>query len=471
MKLIKAIVCLLLSVCMVLPFAACGGADVTPKGDLNAVVTGSGETDSFTYNIYSDGTVGITKYTGGYTRHTVPSEIDGMQVSRIEEKAYFSAGLVKVTIPDCVIYIGDSAFEQNRELVSVKMSKNCLHIGSSAFYSCVELKKIEIPDCLEYIGSYAFTLTKWIDNHDEDFVIVGQGILIKYLGNDSEVTIPDEVRFLSTAFSAMNGRTYDNIIRFEKVNIGPNLEIIGDCAFNLCAYLKEITIPETVKYIGKRAFADCLSLTTVELPESITRIEDYTFWGCEGFREYTVPDHIEYIGYKAFGKCLNLEKLTLGSGVSYIDFTFIEETDYLTELNISEDNSFYCEEDLCVYNKDMTELFLYYKVKPDTLFVMPDSVVTVHEKALSGSQNLVEIYFSENLETIGLCAFQECRSIEYLHISDKLKLIANSAFVGCSAFTEIYYTGSREQWQEIEVGGNNIAFQNSYVNFDCTGDE
>ena len=110
MKTFKALVCILLAVCMILPFAACGKETIIPEGSLDAVVTGSGSNEDFTYNIYSDGTVGITKYTGGYTRHTVPSEIDGMQVSRIEEKAYFNAGLVKLTIPDSVIYIGDNQY-------------------------------------------------------------------------------------------------------------------------------------------------------------------------------------------------------------------------------------------------------------------------------------------------------------------------------------------------------------------------
>lgn len=471
MRKIKAIVSILLAICMVLPFSACGQAPVVVKGDLDAEITGTGKNETFSYNIYSDGTVGITDYYGGYTNHKIPSEIDGMQVSRIESKAYSAKGLVKVVIPDSVIYIGDSAFEQNRELVSVKMSENCLHIGESAFYNCISLKKVKIPDCLEYIGAYAFTLTKWLDNHKEDFVIVGNGILIKYLGDDKVVTIPEEVRFISTAFSAMNGRKIDKLVRFEKVIIGPNVQIIGDCAFNLCIYLAEVEIPDTVKSIGKSAFSECIALTDLVYPESITKIDDYAFYGCIGFKEYTVPEHIEYIGYKAFAKCLNLVTINIGKNVSYIDTSFIDESDFVTEINISEDNMYYSEEDLCLYDKDKTVLYLYCKFKPDDMYEMPDSVVRIHEGAMYDCQNLVEIYLSDNLEEIGVRGFEGCKSIEYLHISDNLKTVANSAFLNCSAFTEIYYTGSAEQWSEIEVGSNNIAFENTYVNYNCTGEE
>lgn len=466
MKKTKLLISLLLVFSLLLPLAACGGEEIEPIGDLDAQVTGSGSVEGFEYNVYSDGTVGITKYTGGYTRHTVPSEIDGMQVSRIEEKAYFDCGLVKVTIPDSVIYIGESAFEQNQELIKVDMSDNCLYIGAKAFYNCLELKKVDVPNCLESIGPYAFTLTEWLNSAKEDFVIVGQGILIRYLGHEREVTIPEEVRFISTAFTALNGRMDGIRSRLEKVNIGENVEIIGDCAFNLCTHLSDIKIPETVTYIGERAFADCVSITELEIPTSITRIEDYTFFSCEGLVEYTVPDHIQYVGYKAFGKCLNLEVLNIGSGAEYIDPTVVDESDLLAELNVSADNQFYTACDLTLYNKDMSILYYYHRYKPDTELHIPDSVVEIGRKAFYGATNLTEIYFSDSLEVIGLGAFDGCEGIEYLHFSDKLKVIGNSAFLNCPSFNEIFYAGTREQWDAIEVGENNIAFNGTFVNYE-----
>ncbi len=471
MSKLKTVICICLVICAVLPLCACGGADIVPVGSLDATVTGSGSNEDFQYNIYSDGTVGITKYTGGYTRHTVPSEIDGMQVSRIEEKAYFDCNLVKVTIPDSVIWIGNSAFELNRELVTVNMSNNCLHIGEKAFYNCQVLKNVVVPDCLEYIGAYAFTLTEWINSHEEDFVIVGQGILIKYLGHDREVTVPDNVRFISTAFATLNGRVDGIRSRLEKVVIGPNVEIIGDHAFSLCGFLADVNIPESITYIGKYAFADCVRLEKLEIPKTITRIEEGTFMGCEGFKEYTVPDHIEYIGAKAFAECLNLETLNIGSGVEYIDRTVVEASDWLSELNVSEENEVYSALDLCLYSKDMSELYYYHRYKADTYVEIPDSVKIIHKYAFMGAENIVELYLPENLEKISIGAFENCTSIEYLHVYDKLTKIESGAFLTCSQFTEVFYYGSKEQWEQIEVDQNNNSLLLSYINFDFTGEE
>lgn len=468
MKNTRRFISFLLLLAVLLGLCACGQSEIVPEGQLDATVTGSGVADGFEYDVYSDGTVGITKYTGGYTRHTVPTEIDGMQVSRICDRAYFDCGLVKVTIPDSVIFIGESAFEQNQELLKVNMSQNCKYIGTKGFYNCKKLKSIDIPDGLESIGPYAFTLTRWLNSRKEDFVIVGQGILIRYHGHESEVTIPPEVRMISTAFTALNGRDTGIRTGFDKVVIGDSVEIIGDCAFNLCTHLSEVVIPDSVTYIGERAFGDCISITELEIPESVKRIEDYTFYACEGLKEYTVPDHIEYVGYMAFGKCLNLEKLTIGSGASYIDPFVVNESDILAELCVSEDNEYYTASDLCIYNKDMTQLLYYHKYKPDTLVTIPDTVREIGRKALYGAENIVEIYFPAELETIRLGAFDGCSSIEYIHIGDKLRLIENSAFLNCPSFSEIFYSGTREQWDEIEIGENNLSFLATYVNYEWT---
>lgn len=52
---------------------------------------------------------------------------------------------------------------------------------------------------------------------------------------------------------------------------------IGDSAFQGCAYITEITIPNSVTVIGTRAFYGCLSLDRVLVPKSVTNIDEYAF--------------------------------------------------------------------------------------------------------------------------------------------------------------------------------------------------
>ena len=76
-------------------------------------------------------------------------------------------------------------------------------------------------------------------SNSKDFQIE-DGILIKYLGTDRDVVIPDSVT------------------------------IIGEKAFNKCKTIASIVIPNGVTGIGKYAFFECESLEKIELPRSLS---------------------------------------------------------------------------------------------------------------------------------------------------------------------------------------------------------
>ena len=74
--------------------------------------------------------------------------------------------------------------------------------------------------------------------------------------------------------------TGSSILAFNELQYFTSLENIANNAFNGCASLKQITIPDSVTSIGRGAFYDCTSLTSVYIPDSVTSIEDYAFYGC-----------------------------------------------------------------------------------------------------------------------------------------------------------------------------------------------
>lgn len=43
---------------------------------------------------------------------------------------------------------------------------------------------------------------------------------------------------------------------------------------------KEVEIPDNVTVIGESAFADCDSIESIFVPGSVKKIEDYAFYGC-----------------------------------------------------------------------------------------------------------------------------------------------------------------------------------------------
>lgn len=67
-------------------------------------------------------------------------------------------------MPDTVTYIGDNAFEHERDgfntdyskLIEIVLPEGLLTIGNYAFSDCRELKKIDIPSTVTNIGEGAF---------------------------------------------------------------------------------------------------------------------------------------------------------------------------------------------------------------------------------------------------------------------------------------------------------------------------
>ena len=102
--------------------------------------------------------------------------------------------------------------------------------------------------------------------NSKDWLIVN-GVIVKYMGNDHDITIPYGV-----------------------TEIGPK------AFYNKAFY--SIYIPEGVVKIGKRAFQDC-NLSEVSFPNSLKIIDDFAFKG-NCISKIILGSNTEYVGKEAF---------------------------------------------------------------------------------------------------------------------------------------------------------------------------
>ena len=123
---------------------------------------------------------------------------------------------------------------------------------------------------------------------DGDFIIEN-GVLIKYRGNDSDVTIPS------------------------------NVTSIGDYAFSGCDSLSSVTIPSSVTSIGHYAFASCDSLTGVTIPSSVTSIEYCAFGWCHNLSSAVILANITSIEESLFINCISLTRVSIPSSITNIE--------------------------------------------------------------------------------------------------------------------------------------------------------
>ena len=64
-----------------------------------------------------------------------------------------------------------------------------------------------------------------------------------------------------------------------------------------------VMIPQGIHTIGTGAFLLCINIKSIVIPEGVTEICDKAFYQCERLEEVILPDSVTHIGYSAFEMC------------------------------------------------------------------------------------------------------------------------------------------------------------------------
>lgn len=192
--------------------------------------------------IYDSGKGGfLPKYT----------EVDG----KIASLAYYAAqDMDDYVIPSKITDIGEFSFARSN-ISSVDIPEGVKSIGYGAFYHCDNLNNVVIPSTVENIDAYAFNNTPYMNQFksnvgSDEFLVVGDGLLLAYNGIGRSVNIPSGVKKICAAVFMDNKD-------IEAVYIPDSVESIESDAFRNCKSLNVIEGGNGIEYIGDRAFMGC----------------------------------------------------------------------------------------------------------------------------------------------------------------------------------------------------------------------
>lgn len=222
----------------------------------------------------------------------------------ITDYAYYGdTALTSYTVPANITKIGNFSFARSG-LESIHIPKGVTQIGYAAFYHCDNLKEISIPNTVTWIEPSAFAYTGWLNswagNADaNDFLIVGDGVLLSYKGNSRYVEIPSGV------------------------------ETIAPACFMGHEEIEGVKIPDSVTVIGEEAFMNCSSLQNVHGAENVKKIQDRAFKNTD-IREITIGEYVEKIGIGAFQCSDNNNRKVIFEGE---DLPQISHTDSTSRLS------------------------------------------------------------------------------------------------------------------------------------------
>ena len=204
---------------------------------------------------------------------------------------------------------------------------------------------------------------------------VDNSVLTAYLGNETFVTIPGDVK------------------------------AIGENAFKGNATLKSVEIPSNVETIGFNAFKNCTALTKVSIPDSVTKVGPGAFEGCTSLYDVEIGRNVRSWGSGVFADCSSLAEVIVD-----------EENQYLTYYNGA------------LYNGNMSMLYQVLPARAGDCYVMPKSVKQMDAYAFWNQQNTKNVKTSENMAIIPEYAFANMGSVENVVLTNSIVSIAKNAF-------------------------------------------
>ena len=375
-------------------------------------------------NIYFDKSTGtITDCDRYVTSAIIPEYIDGVQVTSIGSYAFRSCGsLTSIKIPDSVTSVGDYAFYWCESLTSIEIPNSVTSLGSVAFSHCENLASIEIPSGVTSIGTKEFEGCKELIRiviPDSVASIGWQAFLgcerlsdVFYSGSENgwnEIKIGSNNNNLLSATIHYNSsiKIISDLITGGNICFDKSTGTIKHCDQSVTDAIIPETIDETqVTSIGERAFFSCGSLESIELPDSVTSIGVEAFHSCENLEDIEIPNSVVSIGHSAFAWCRSIESIKVPDGVTSL------------------------------------ENWLFY-----------------------GCESLTRIEISSGVTSIGGASFSYCKGLTRIDIPDSVTSIGAGAFANCEELSDVYYSGSEDEWNEIEIGSNNNKLLNASIHF------
>ena len=272
-----------------------------------------------------------------------------------------------------------------------------------------------------------------------------------YVGEIETLTIEDEVEHIGDYALHM-------CTALKNESLPDSLTSIGSHAFYGCSGLTSITIPDGVTSIGDSAFYDCSSLTDIDLPAGLISIGNGAFYFCDGLTEINIPDGVTSIGSFAFHGCSGLTSITIPDSVTSIGNNAFEGCDRLAQINIPA-------------GVTSIEEGTFLQCSGLTSVTISSGVTSIGDYAFASCISLTSIIIPDGVTSIGDEAFENCSSLASITIPDSVTSIGESAFALCGSLADVYYGGTRTQWNAIRIGDNNDDLLNATLHCIDDGEE
>ncbi len=440
--------------------------------------------------LLENGTASIARYTGTDSEITVPTSAEiGGQSYRIRT-------------------IEALAFEDCRSLSSVIIPEEITAVGHAAFRNCTMLSYLEIQ------GNLSDCSAKSIGANGEYFETdrsINNSVFYNTGNNAPEfsVVFADTVtRIPSYLFATSPDKGEDAYAHITSVEIGNKTAEIGEYAFYRCFDLKNVVFGENLTRIGNYAFSENTSLKELSFNELLFAIGEYAFAGDESLETVAFNPKLSEIGAGAFGFCTSLTSVDIPDSVMTIGAYSFENCSRLRDVringlqgieislgeaafrnctflsnlvinaNVADCPSKSVKSNDEYFASDRTEnnsVFYNTGNNADPFRVVFTDLVTRIPAYLfaTGSPNSADVYahiteavIGNNVKEISDYAFFRCFNLKTVWMGSQIGRIGENAFGEDNLLEQVQYTGEQNEWENIEIEGNNDFLESSSRDYD-----
>ena len=112
------------------------------------------------------------------------------------------------------------------------------------------------------------------------------------------------------------------------------------------------------------------------------------------------------------------------------------------------------------------ELPPWYRVRDEIREIVVGGVSNIGEYAFAGCTEVTDVTISEGVTLIGDEAFAGCSSLTSVTIPSSVTWIEEEAFYRCFQLADVYYAGTRQEWNRIRIEEKNYNLTSAGIHYD-----
>ncbi len=263
-------------------------------------------------------------------------------ITKIGNNAFATCtSLKEVVLGERIKTVGANAFSNCKNLESVFLNENLEYLETQSFSWCSSLKSINLPYKLRAIENKAFYKC---DSLKEVYIPESVNFLINTAFNECKSLEKIEVSFKNKRYTSIDGILFDKNIeslliypmnkKGEEYLVPKGIVNIWANAFLFNKYLKKVSLPETLKFIGTQAFSGT-KIENIYIPDSVDRIDSYAFADCKNLKSIRLPDDVLLKNHTF--SMTNLEEIVVSKNFPDKHCDFVKENENLIKIQKSLD--------------------------------------------------------------------------------------------------------------------------------------